>query len=383
MRELLGASGTPADNPPVSWFIQVKEPQQQLEDVAQLFLGTRLQCAQCHHHPFEKWSQHDYYRFSAFFSRVGRKGPALVHHRRGAATAVNKKTKQEVKPAALGTDELQIPQEEDPRLVLADWMRAPGNPFFAKALANRYWKHFLNRGLVEPEDDMRDTNPPSNPELLDVLAQILTQSGFDQRALIREITRSETYQRSALPNAHNASDRQNFSRYFPKRLPAEVLFDSIGKVCKVPGTFPGMPAGTRAIGLPDNSFNTTSYFLTVFGRPESSSACECERSQDASLAQALHLINAKDLQDRIASDLGAAALYAAKGEQDQASLDELYLTALARKPTDAERNLALQHLNKARTAADGQPLDPAKSRRQGFEDLLWTLLNTKEFLFNH
>ncbi len=383
VRELLSASGTPADNPPVSWFIQVKETQQQLEDAAQLFLGTRLQCAQCHHHPFEKWSQADYYRFSAFFSQLGKKGTSLIMHRRGTATALNKKTKQPVKPAALGTGEMEIPPDVDPRIVLSDWMRSPENPFFAKALVNRYWKHFLNRGIVEPEDDMRDTNPPSNPELLEVLARHFISSGFDQRSLIREIVRSETYQLSALPNEHNAADRQNFSRYYPKRLPAEVLYDAIGSVCKVNGTFPGLPQGTKAISLPDNSFNATSYFLTVFGRPESSSACECERSQDASLAQALHLINAKDIQDRIASDIGAAALYAGKWEETQASLQELYLTALSRQPSPAEIDLSMEHISKARKTPDGQPLEATKSRRQSFEDLIWTLLNTKEFLFNH
>ena len=383
VREVLAASGSPLENPPVAWYMQVKEPQQQLEDSAQLFLGTRLQCAQCHHHPFEKWSQADYYRFSAFFSQVGRKGTELVMHKRGAATALNKKNKQPVKPAALGSGDLSIAPEDDPRLALVDWMRAPGNPFFAKSLANRYWKHFFNRGLVEPEDDMRETNPPSNPELLEVLAQMFISSGFDQRALIREMTRSATYQLSALPNAHNGSDRQGFSRYYPKRLPAEVLFDGIGQVTRVPGTFTGLPQGTRAIGLPDNSFNATSYFLTVFGRPESSSACECERTQDASLAQALHLINAKDIQSRLVDDKGAAAQLGAHPKGDESAVQELYLAALARKPLQEETDLALRHITRARAPVDGQPLDIPKLKRQSYEDLIWTLLNTKEFLFNH
>jgi hypothetical protein len=383
VREVLGASGSPLDNPPVAWYMQVKEPQQQLEDSAQLFLGTRLQCAQCHHHPFEKWSQADYYRFSAFFSQVGRKGTELIMHKRGPATAVNKKNKQPVKPAALGSGDLNIAPEEDPRLALVDWMRSPSNPFFSKSLVNRYWKHFFNRGLVEPEDDMRDTNPPSNPELLEVLSQMFISSGFDQRALIREITRSVTYQLSAIPNAHNASDRQGFSRYYPKRLPAEVLFDGIGQVTLVNGTFTGLPKGTRAIGLPDNSFNATSYFLTVFGRPESSSACECERTQDASLAQALHLINAKDIQNRLVDDKGAAALLSANPKGDEAAVEELYLTALGRRPLAEETQLALRHITRPRTPVDGQPLDIPKLKRQSYEDLIWTLLNTKEFLFNH
>ncbi len=383
VREVLASSGSPAENPPVAWYFQVKEPQQQLEDTAQLFLGTRLQCAQCHHHPFEKWSQNDYYQFAAFFSTIGRRAPDLVMHKRGVATAVNKKNKLQVKPAALGSGEMKIAPEEDPRLVLADWMRSPENPFFAKTLVNRYWKHFFNRALVEPEDDIRDTNPPSNPELMDVLARMFVESGFDQRSLIREITRSVTYQLSAVPNQYNASDRQSFSRYYPKRMPAEVLYDGISQVTRVGGAFTGLPAGTRAISLPDNSFNSTSYFLTVFGRPESSSACECERTQDASLAQALHLINAKDIQTRLADEKGAAAQLAAHPKGDEQALEELYLSALARQPTADETQLALKHITKPRPSEDGQPPSIPTVKRQAYEDLLWTLINTKEFLFNH
>jgi hypothetical protein len=262
-------------------------------------------------------------------------------------------------------------------------MRSPENPFFAKTLVNRYWKHFFNRALVEPEDDIRDTNPPSNPELMEVLARLFVESGFDQRALIREITRSVTYQLSAVPNAHNASDRQSFSRYYPKRMPAEILYDGIGQVTRVAGTFSGLPPGSRAIGLPDNSFNTQSYFLTVFGRPEASSACECERTQDASLAQALHLINAKDIQARLSDDKGAAAQLAAHPKGDEAALEEMYLSALGRTPTPEEMALALKHITKPRPVIDGQAPSIPQIKRQAYEDLLWTLVNTKEFLFNH
>lgn len=383
VREILAASGSPSENPPVAWYFQVKEPQQQLEDVAQLFLGTRLQCAQCHHHPFEKWSQNDYYQFAAFFSQIGRRAPDLVMHKRGVASAVNKKNKLQVKPAALGSGEIKIAPEEDPRLVLANWMSSPENPFFSKTLVNRYWKHFFNRALVEPEDDIRDTNPPSNPELMEVLSQIFVKSGFDQRALIREMTRSVTYQLSAIPNEHNVADRQLFSRYYPKRMAAEILYDGIGQVTRVPGSFAGLPQGTRAIGLPDNSFNASSYFLTVFGRPEASSACECERTQDASLAQALHLINAKDIQARLADDKGAAAQMAAHPKGDDAALEELYLSALGRRPAREELDLAMRHITKPRPSVDGQSPSIPTIKRQAYEDLLWTLLNTKEFLFNH
>jgi hypothetical protein len=388
VREVLAASGDVAENPAAAWYRQVKEPQQQLEDAAQLFLGMRMQCAQCHHHPYEKWSQNDYYSFSAFFSQVGRKATTtkeneVIFHRRGVATAMNKKTKSPVKPAALITGPMEIAPDDDPRLALVNWMSDRANPFFARTLVNRYWKHFFNRGIVEPEDDMRETNPPSNPELLDALAQHFIASGYDLKALVRDIARSQTYQLSAVPNNYNKADRQTFSRYYAKRLTAEVLFDSINEVTRTPGGFPGLPAGTRAISLPDNSFNAGSYFLTVFGRPESSSACECERTQEASLAQALHLLNAKDIQAKIASDAGAAARLAADARGDDEKLRELYLSAYARPPRADELALAKAHLEKPRKATDGQPLDAAKAKRQGYEDIFWAVLNTKEFLFNH
>jgi hypothetical protein len=388
VREVVAASGEIEENPPVAWYRQVKEPQQQLEDTAQLFLGMRLQCAQCHHHPYEKWSQQDYYSFSAFFSQVGRKATTtkeneMIFHKRGTATAVNKKTKLSVKPAGLGATPQEITPEDDPRLALADWMSSKDNPFFAKALVNRYWKHFFNRGIVEPEDDMRETNPPSNPELLDALAKRFVSSGYDLKDLIREMTRSQTYQFSAMPNEFNKNDRQNFSRYYPRRLPAEVLFDSLNQLTNVPSAFPGLPAGTRATALPDNSFNASSYFLVVFGRPESSSACECERTQEASLAQCLHLLNAKDIQDKLSSNSSRPAQFAADPRNDEEKLRELYQLAYSREPDSAEISLARAHLEKPRNGADGKPLDPMRAKRDGYEDVLWAILNTKEFLFNH
>ena len=278
---------------------------------------------------------------------------------------------------------MEIAPEDDPRLALADWMSNRANPFFARTLVNRYWKHFFNRGIVEPEDDMRETNPPSNPELLEALAAKFVESGYDLKGLVRDITRSQTYQLSAVPNNYNKSDRQNFSRYYAKRLTAEVLYDSLNELTRTPSNFSGMPAGTRAISLPDNSFNAGSYFLTVFGRPDSSSACECERTQEASLAQALHLLNAKDIQEKLASSSGAAAKLAADARPDEDKLRELYLIAYARQPEAAELALAKTHIDKPRNAADGKPMEAVAAKRQGYEDILWAILNTKEFLFNH
>ena len=268
----------------------------------------------------------------------------------------------------------QLSRDEDPRQALADWMGSKENPFFAKALANRYWKHFFGRGLVDPEDDMRETNPPSNPELLEALAASFKASGFDLKQMVRTIVGSTTYQLSSIPNAYNAKDKQNFSRYFPKRLPAEVLYDAVNVALKTESRFDGMPVGLHALQLPDNSFNSSSYFLTVFGRPESSSSCECERSQDASLAQCLHLLNAKEIQEKLAMDTGRPALMAKDDKRsDEEKLKEMYRLLFARDPVAEEFSLAKSHLEK---------LGPDK-RRAAYEDVVWALLNTKEFLFNH
>ena len=388
VRQLLAATGTIADNPPVAWYKRVKQPTEQLEDVAQLFLGVRMQCAQCHHHPFERWSQHDYYSMSAFFSQIGRKptataGEDVIFHKRGVAQTENKKTKLPVKPAGLGDPALDIPPDEDPRLRLADWMGNKANPFFAKSLVNRYWKHFFKRGLIEPEDDIRDTNPPSNPELLDALAKHFVESGFDLKAVVRVITQSSTYQLSATPNQHNGVDRQNFSHFYPRRMQAEVLLDSIDQFTGAKTDFADLPAGTRAIALPDNSYNRGSAFLKVFGRPEGASVCECERASSASLAQSLHLMNAGDVKAKLTTSGGRAERLAKADKPEAQKIRELYLAAFAREPQSHEQAVAEEYLARPREDAAGKPLPPEQSRRIAYEDLLWALINTKEFLYNH
>ena len=389
VREILAAYGDMAENPPVAWYRQVRDATTQLEDTAQLLLGQRLQCAQCHHHPYEKWSQNDYYSFAAFFSRVGRTGGSqmgeeVVFHRRGAAEATNKKSKLPVKPAGLGVPVAKLSPDDDPRQALVDWMTSKENKYFAKSLVNRYWKHFFNRGLVEPEDDMRETNPPTNPELLEALAHNFTDSGYDLKRMVRTLCRSQTYQLSAIPNQFNAIDRQNYSRYYPKRLTAEVLFDAVNQVTKSENKWDGLPAGTRAVCLPDNSFNASAYFLQVFGRPESASACECERSQDASLAQSLHLLNSKDIQAKTADDKGRAALLAADKERnDDEKIGELYRWAFARDPRPDELKTAEAYLEKGVNKSSDEKGNPMNGKRQAYEDIVWALLNTKEFLFNH
>jgi hypothetical protein len=388
VRELLAATGTIIANPPVAWYKRVKEPKQQLEDVAQLFLGVRIGCAQCHHHPFERWSQDDYYSLAAFFAQVGRKptstrGEDLIFHKRGVAGATNIKTGVVLKPAALGDSMPAIAPDEDPRLKLADWMSSPKNPFFAKALVNRYWKHFFRYGLVEPEDDIRDTNPPTNPELLARLEQHFISSRFDLKELVRVIVRSHAYQLSSVPNDYNLADQQNFSRYYPRRLQAEVMLDAIDDLTGVRTDFPNLPPGTRAIALPDNSYNRASPFLKVFGRPENESACGCERIQSSSLAQSLHLMNASDIKSKLASPTGRADRLAKSDKPTEEKIRELYLAAFSREPRADELKVAVGYLAETRVDAGGKPIDPQRASQDNFQDLIWALIDTKEFLFNH
>ncbi|NND99998.1 MAG: DUF1553 domain-containing protein, partial [Pirellulaceae bacterium] len=388
VRELLAATGTVIANPAVAWYKRVKEPKQQLEDVAQLFLGVRMQCAQCHHHPFERWSQDDYYGFAAFFSQVGRKptsvaGEDLIFHKRGLAGMKNIKSGKTVLPAALGDSVGEISPDEDPRLHLATWMAGSDNPFFAKAVVNRYWKHFFKRGLIEPEDDIRDTNPPTNPELLAALEDHFLSSRYDLKELVRVITRSKAYQLSAQPNEYNVADHQNYSRYYPRRLQAEVMLDAIDQLSGAKTSFANLPAGTRAVALPDNSYNKASPFLKVFGRPESSSVCECERVQSASLAQSLHLMNASDIKSKLATSSGRAATLVKDKATPDEQVDVLYQAAFSRKPTDEERKIAVDYLTAPRTDKSGKPVNESIAARDNLQDLLWALINTKEFLFNH
>lgn len=386
VRELLAATGTILSNPPVAWYKRVKEAKDQQEDVAQLFLGVRMQCAQCHHHPFEKWSQDDYYGLTAFFSRVGRKptatrGEDMIFHNRGIAESVNIRTGQPVRPAALGTSMPEIAASEDPRLRLADWMSSPQNPWFARALVNRYWKHFFRRGLIEPEDDIRDSNPPSNPELLTALEQEFVRSGFDLQQLVRLITTSSLYQLSSVPLPDNARDQQNYSHYYPRRLQAEVLLDSIDDVAGSSTSFPNLPAGTRAIALPDNSFNRNSPFLKVFGRPENESVCECERVSSSSLAQSLHLMNSAEIRGKLSQANGQAKQLADSSTPLSERVAEVYLRAFSRSPTAEEQQIAIEYLTSQApaAAADAVPAPPAAA----WEDLIWAIINTREFMFNH
>ena len=375
VREIVSASGTVASNPAVVWFRQVPDTNQRIEDAAQLFLGQRIQCARCHHHPYEKWSQADYAQMAAFFSTVAKKngvdpGEPDYFARVGGAAAQHPKTRKSLQPAGLDGETLVIAPYEDPRQHLADWMVSPENPFFARALVNRYWKHFMGRGLVEPEDDLRVTNPPSNPELLDGLATAFVESGYDLKALIRLITTSNSYRFDSDATEGNLGDRRSYARFYPKRLSAEVLLDAVDRVTGSSTRFAGLPASVRAVALPDTSF--PSYFLDVFGQPESATACECERSGEANLAQSLHLLNSEEIQKKLSGDTCRAATLAGDESRDDAvKIRELYLVTLSRPPLDHELKTTLQYLAKK------------PNRREAYEDIVWTLINSKEFLFNH
>lgn len=373
VRSIVAAAGEAGLNAPVTWYHEVKDQSAQVEDTAQLFLGLRIQCARCHHHPFEKWSQQDYYGLSAFYAQVGRKaskykGKDSIYHKYGKASAKNPKNDANVSPTPLGLPPLDLPPEVDPRQKLADWFAEPDNPFFAKALVNRYWKHFFGRGLVDPEDDMRVTNPAVNPALLDALAKSFIETKFDLKQLVRTICTSQVYGLSAEPNNYNQTDKQNFSRYYPKRLNAEVLLDAIDSLTASQSRFAGVPVGTRAVQLPDNAFD--SYFLSVFGRPDSASACECERSSDVNLAQCLHLLNSSEVQGKVAGS--RASSLAGGQESHEERIKQLYLVAFAREPDSEETQVAAAYIEKHKDNIKG-----------AYEDLLWVIINTKEFMFNH
>jgi hypothetical protein len=353
--------------------------------VSQVFLGQRLACANCHHHPYEKWSQDDYWGIAAFFARVGKKNVQVAGQQnngqngkqvlfvRTTGTVTNKRTNQAAPMKPLDADSITVPSDEDPRQLFADWLTSPKNPFFAKAVANRYWAHFFGKGIVDPLDDMRVTNPPSNPELLDALANNLIENKYSLKSLVKTICKSRTYQLSSNPNEFNQSDKQSYARYYPKRLQAEVLFDAVCKLTDSPTQFAGLPTDkfspSRAIMLPDESF--TSYFLDVTGRPQRISACECERVNEASLAMSLHLLNSNEVQDKLARTGGRADAIAKDPRPDAEKIEDLFLLAIAKKPTKEQLAAALEHLAKNE-----------KSKKQGYENILWALLNSKAFLFN-
>ncbi len=369
VRELVTAAGDSGKSGPVNFYRATETPDALARTVCQAFLGVRLECAQCHHHPFEKWSQEDYYSLASFFNGIERKPLAkdrvLVFHA-GYREMPIPESSRSVAARALDAQVSPRLTTGDPRIVLAEWMTAIDNPWFARLAVNRLWKHFLGRGLVEAEDDLRSTNPSTNPPLLDFLARRFVESKFDLKATMRLIMNSRTYQLSSEPNANNREDEQNFSFYYVKRMPAEALLDAISAVTEVAEPFPGRPLGTRAISLWDNRL--PSYFLEIFGRPERTSPCECGRSSDPTMAQALHLMNAPEVEAKVTHATGRVARLVASGASEERIVEELCLAALGRFPTETHK-------------ATARKLFASSGPREAAEDFLWTLLNSYDFLF--
>lgn len=368
--ELIVASGNSGKYGPVNFYRALRTPEELTRSVSQAFLGVRLDCAQCHHHPFEKWSQEDFYGLSGFFQNLKRiKTPGnreLVYH------AGRQPVKMPLTGAPVDTrppDGPVLPPDarRDPRRFLARWLTADKNPWFARVAVNRLWKHLLGRGLVEPEDDLRTTNPAVNEPLLDYLAQEFVRSGFDQKQILRLITQSQVYQRSSQALPGNQDDEQNFSHYYVKRMPAEVLLDAISQVTGVPESFSGRPLGTRAIELWDNRL--PSYFLDTFGRSARESPCQCAKSSAPTMAQALHLMNAPEIDAKIQARQGLVARTLQTEADNRRVLETFALAALGRLPNAKERRAAERLFS------------TSESRRAAAEDLLWTLLNSYDFLF--
>jgi len=371
-RELLTAEGPLADVPAAGFYKVVAKPGEAASSLAQVFLGVRMACAQCHHHPFDRWSQTDYQGMLSFFAQVSLRpsprGEALVAE--GDPVARHPRSGAAVHAYALGTKMPEKAPPGDRRRALADWMTRPDNAWFARNLVNRYWAHFTGRGLVEPVDDVRATNPPSNPELLDALAKSFVDSKYDVRQLIRTITAARVYQLSSKPNATNERDEQSYSRARLKRLDAEVLLDMVCQTTDVGEKFDGVPHGSRAIQLWDSK--VPHYFLKLFGRPARVSACECERTHEPSVAQVLHLLNGPEVHGKLSHASGRLAKLVRQVPDDRALADELYLTFYSRFPDEGERAVAVGHLTKGKA-----------DRQKAAEDLAWSLMNSLEFVFNH
>lgn len=377
--QLLTGTGNTFDNPPANYYRIATDPTSLAETTAQLFLGVRMQCAKCHNHPFEKWTQDDYYSLAAFFARVKTRKPASAAKKKkdvplevyvvNQGEVVQPRRGKPIEPRFLGGTPAPVPPNTDRREVLARWLTSPQNMFFAKSTVNRIWYHLMGRGIVDPVDDFRDSNPSANDALLNALAKDFIESGYDVKHIIRVILNSRTYQLSAKTNDFNRDDEKYFSHALIKLYPAEPLFDAICTVTGVPEKFPGVPPGTRAVQLPDGEVNHP--FLKTFGQPARELACECERETESNLAQALQLINGPAVNDRLRDPNNRIGKLLARKLPPEKMLEELYLTALSRTPTPDEARVSLAHVARA------------KDKRRAWEDVLWALINSKEFLFRH
>lgn len=380
--ELMGATGSTFDNPPTNFYEVDRDPLKTAENVAQVFLGMRIQCAQCHNHPFDRWTMEDYYCFASFFAKV-RVKPAADPRETIVSEGGGRETKHPVSgavmmPKYLGGDVAEV-KGKDRRIVLARWIADPENPYFAKNVANIVWAHFFGRGIVDEVDDVRISNPPVNAALWEALGQALVKSDFDLKDLVRQICNSRTYQLSTQANESNESDRTNFSHASLRRMRAEVLLDVLAQVTGTTNKFAGLQKGARATQIADG--NTTNYFLKTFGRSTRQSVCSCAVKQEPNLSQALHLLNGDTVNKKIKGG-NVIGNWQKSGLNKTEIVERLYLRTLARRPTDSELEAVLAEL--------GTPdIDPKKkgkvqaAERQRLEDLFWALLNSSEFMFNH
>ena len=369
VRELVTARGSSARIGPVNFFRAANTPEEATRAVSQAFLGIRLECAQCHHHPFEKWGQEDFFGLAGYFNGLERKksrGEEEVLFHAGYQPLTMPGTNNLVAARPPGGPRLPEKWEGDPRTHLADWITRPDNPHFARLAVNRLWKHYLGRGLVEPEDDLRSTNPATNEPLLDYLAKTLIEKKYDLKAVTRLILNSRVYQLSSVPLAANKDDAQHYAHYRVKRMPAEVLLDALSAVTESPELFPGRARGTRAIELWDNRL--PSYFLDIFGRSERLSPCSCGRASEPTMAQCLHLMNAPEIEKKLADPGGRIARLLKAKMSEARIVEELCLAALGRFPEEKELRVARELFR------DSTPAEAA-------QDFLWTLLNAREFLF--
>ncbi len=371
VRELLTASGGTFAAPESNFYQVERDTLVLTENVAQSFLGIRLQCAQCHNHPFDRWTQDDYYGFAAFFAQVGRKRAEdpreyIIYDRRGGEVR-HPVTKKTVRPRFLGGEAPDL-EGRDRRAVLADWLTSPENPWFSRSLANRVWSHFMGRGVVEPVDDFRVSNPPSEAALLDGLAARLVETGYDLKQLVREITSSRAYQRTTEVTASNAQDLRNFTRQEVRRLRAETLLDVVCQVTEAPVKLNGLPLGSRAVEIADGA--TSNYFLQTFGRAPRESVCACEVSFEPSLSQALHLLNGSTVSRQIERG-GLVTRWLGEGASSADVISRLYLRCLGRSPSATE------------LASLESKVGAAPAAEDALEDVFWALLNSREFLFQH
>jgi hypothetical protein len=372
VKELVTASGSTLKNPAASYYQIQRDTLKTAENTAQVFMGMRIQCAQCHNHPFDQWTMNDYYSFAAFFPQIGRKGGEdpreSIIYDRGDGEVKHLVSGKNMKPKFLGGAEPEIKNGESRREVLAKWLASPENLYFARNLANIIWAHFMGKGIIDPVDDVRVSNPPSNPELLDKLAAKFTEYGYDFRRLVRDICTSRTYQLSTRPNDMNAQDERNFAKAGIRRIRAEVLLDCISQVTDTKDKFQGLPRGARAVQIADG--NTSTYFLTAFGRATRETVCSCEVKTEPNLSQALHLLNGSTVNDKV-QEGGVVKALLKTGKKPDEIIGDLYMRCLSRKPTSDE----LTKLQKF--------LVDAKEPEPVLNDLFWSLLNSKEFIFNH